>query len=151
MLPLLWRKCSTKCCHQTLGAPWPQIQNSELACRIPVASGAKAVLPRYPNLCYCFGYFLGYTTHSDCILRPSSAEACDIRAGDNLRSLSNNVLLGHVANRLNSCDGRLRIPSAFRRPCRFLPEEALKHLELKFQRITTLLTHSLYWSSSSVA
>ena len=80
MLPLLWRKCSTRCCHQTFGAPWLQIQNSELACRIPVASGAKAVLPRYPNLCYCFGYLLSYTTHSDCKPRPSSAEACDIRA-----------------------------------------------------------------------
>ena len=98
MLPLLWRKCSTKCCQQSFGALWPPIQNSELACRIPVASGAKAVLPRYPNLCYCFGYLLSYTTHSDCKPRPSSAEACDIRAGDNLRSLSNNVLLSHVAS-----------------------------------------------------
>ena len=52
MLPLLWRKCSTKCCQQSLGAPWPPIQNSELACRIPGASGAKAILPRYPNLCF---------------------------------------------------------------------------------------------------
>ena len=48
--------------------------------------------------CYCFGYPLSYTTHSDCEPFPSSAEACDIRAGDNLRSLSNNVLLSHVAS-----------------------------------------------------
>ena len=52
LLPLLWRKCSTKCCQQSLGAPWPLIQNSELACRIPGASGAKAILPRFPNLCF---------------------------------------------------------------------------------------------------
>ena len=30
--------------------PWSPIQNSEPACRIPVASGAKDVLPRYRRM-----------------------------------------------------------------------------------------------------
>ena len=71
MLPLLWRKCSTKCCQQSFGALWPPIQNSELACRIPGASGAKAILPRFPNLCFGWRNFWGWSSSAfvDCTHR----------------------------------------------------------------------------------